>query len=190
MISGNTYKNDALGFAYEFPTGWVINDQTTHDKVMEAGHQFAWGDNPSSAREHAAFQQCARVLLMATKYPAGTKAEGYNPLIVVIAVDSACSPDAHFPGSIDDRDSIKEAAQQLVRSFAGSPFVSLHLHRCHPVERLFGGLGCRECESVRATGVEEHEDCICFELSPYLNEKVSTLFHSLSTYHGRPAFIE
>ena len=50
MISGSTYKNDALGFAYEFPTGWVINDQTTQEKVMEAGQQFPWGDHPSSAR--------------------------------------------------------------------------------------------------------------------------------------------
>src|SRR5258706_13006296 len=82
------------------------------------------GDSPSAAREHTAFQQCARVLLMATKYPEGTKTEGYNPLVVVIAVDSACSPGAHFPSSIDDRDAIKEAAQQLVHAFTGTPFVS------------------------------------------------------------------
>jgi hypothetical protein len=124
VVSGNAYKNDALGFTYEFPAGWVVNDKAIQDKVMEAGHQFAYGDSPSAAREHAAFQQCARVLLMATKYPEGTKTEGFNPLVTVIAVDSACSPGAHFPSSIDDRDTIKEAAQQLVRSFAGTPFVS------------------------------------------------------------------
>jgi hypothetical protein len=124
VVSGNAYKNDALGFTYEFPPGWVVNDKAIQDKVMEAGHQFAWGDSPSAAREHAAFQQCARVLLMATKYPEGTKTEGYNPLVTVIAVDSACAPGAHFPISIDDHDAIKEAAQQLVRSFAGTPFIS------------------------------------------------------------------
>ncbi len=124
VVSGNAYKNDALGFTYEFPAGWVVNDKAIQDKVMEAGHQFAWGDSPSAAREHTAFQQCARVLLMATKYPEGTKTEGYNPLVVVIAVDSACSPGAHFPSSIDDRDAIKEAAQQLVHAFTGTPFVS------------------------------------------------------------------
>ena len=70
------------------------------------------------------FRQCGRVLLMSTKYPEGTKTEEYNPLVIVIAVDSACSPGAHFPSSIDDHDAIKEAAQQLVRSFAGTPFVS------------------------------------------------------------------
>jgi hypothetical protein len=124
VVSGNTYKNDALGFAYEFPAGWVVSDKAIQDKVIEAGHQFAWGDSPSAAREHTAFQQCGRVLLMSTKYPEGTKTEEYNPLVIVIAVDSECSPGAHFPSSIDDHDAIKEAAQQLVRSFAGTPFVS------------------------------------------------------------------
>jgi hypothetical protein len=61
---------------------------------------------------------------MATKYPEGTKTEGYNPLVTVIAVDSACSPGAHFPSSIDDHDAVKEAAQQLVHAFTGTPFVS------------------------------------------------------------------
>jgi len=124
VVSGNAYKNDALGFTYEFPAGWVVNDKAIQDKVIEAGHQFAWGDSPSAAREHAVVQQCARALLMATKYPEGTKTEGYNPLITVIAVDSACFPSAHFPSSIDDHHAIKEVAQQLVRSFAGTRFVS------------------------------------------------------------------
>jgi hypothetical protein len=124
VVSGNTYKNDALGFAYEFPAGWVVSDKAIQDKVIEAGHQFVWGDSPSAAREHAAFQQCGRVLLMATKYPEGAKTEGYNPLVLVIAVDSVCSPGTHFPSSIDDHDAVKEAAQQLVHTFAGTPFVS------------------------------------------------------------------
>ncbi len=124
VVSDNAYKNDALGFTYEFPAGWVVSDKAIQDKTMEAGHQFAWGDSPSAAREHTAFQQCGRVLLMATKYPEGTRTEGYNPIIIVIAVDAACSPGAHFPSSIDDRDAIKEAAHQLVSAFAGTPFVS------------------------------------------------------------------
>ena len=56
VISGNNYKNDALGFTYEFPAGWVVNDKAIQDKVVEAGHQFAWGDSPPAAREHTAFQ--------------------------------------------------------------------------------------------------------------------------------------
>jgi hypothetical protein len=124
VVSGNAYKNDALGFTYEFPAGWVVNDKAIQDKTIEAGHQFAWGDSPSAAREHAAFQQCARILLVATKYPEGSKTEEHNPLATVFAVDSACSPGTHFPISIDDQDAIREAAQQLMRSLAETPFIS------------------------------------------------------------------
>jgi hypothetical protein len=124
VVSGNTYKNDALGFTYEFPTGWVVNEKATQDKVIEAGHQFVWGDNASAAREHEAFQRCSRVLLMVTKSPEGTKTEEVNPLIVILAVDLECSPGAHFPKTLDDHDGIKAMAQQLVHSFAGTPFVS------------------------------------------------------------------
>jgi hypothetical protein len=124
VVSGNTYKNDALGLAYQFPSGWVVNDKTTQDKVMDAGHQFAWGNSPSAAREHEVMQQCTRDLLFVTKYPEGMKTEELNPLIVVFAADSACFPGVHFPTSIDDRDAIKQVAQQFLRSFAGTPFVS------------------------------------------------------------------
>jgi hypothetical protein len=124
VVAGNTYKNDALGISYVFPAGWVINDKATQDKVMRAGHEFAYGDNPDAAREHIAFQQCARVLLMATKYPEGTKSEEINPYILVMAGDSACSPNTHFPISIDDKESIKGAAKEILHAVAGTPFVS------------------------------------------------------------------
>lgn len=123
VVKGNTYLNDALGIDYQFPDGWVVNDKATQDKVIETGHQFAWGNSPSAAREHEAFQQCARVLLFTTQYPEGTKTEEVNPLIVLMAFDPECSPGARFPTSIDERDAIKQVAQQIVRSFAGTPFI-------------------------------------------------------------------
>jgi hypothetical protein len=123
-VLGNTYNNNALGFTYQFPADWVVNDKATQDKTMEAGHLFAWGDSPAAAREHEEFKRCARVLLFVTKYPAGTKTEEVNPLIVVMAADSACLGGAHFPASIDDHDAIKQVGQQLVRSMAGTPFVA------------------------------------------------------------------
>lgn len=124
VVSGNIYTNDALGFTYEFPTGWIVNDKEKQDKTMEAGHQFAWGNTPSAAREHEAIQQCDRILLFVTKYPEGTVTEGPNPLIAVMAADSACFPGTHFPMSLDDHDAIKELAQEVVRSFAYTPFIA------------------------------------------------------------------
>src|ERR1700722_6753262 len=51
VVSGNTYTNDALGFSFQFPSGWVVADKATQDKVVEAGHQFAYGNDPSAIRE-------------------------------------------------------------------------------------------------------------------------------------------
>jgi hypothetical protein len=123
-ISANIYKNDALGFTYEFPADWVVNEKAVEDKVIEAGHQFAWGNSPSAEREHEAFQRCGRVLLMAKEFPDEVKTEEVKPLIIILAMDSACSPATHFPKSLHDTEGIKETAQQLVRSFAGTPFIS------------------------------------------------------------------
>jgi len=123
-ISGNTYKNEELGFQYEFPTGWVVNDKATQEKVTEAGHQFVWGNDPSAAREHEAAEQCARILLFVTEHPAGTKTEQLNPLIIVMAVDPACSAGAHFPKSIDDREAIQRIARQILLYFRQTPLAS------------------------------------------------------------------
>jgi len=123
-VLGNTYNNNTLGFAYQFPADWVVNDKATQDRTMEAGHQFAWGDSPAAAREHEELKRCARVLLFVTKYLAGTKTEEVNPLIVVMAADSTCLGSARFPASIDDHDAIRQVGQQFVRSMAGTPFVA------------------------------------------------------------------
>ena len=123
-ITGNTYKNDALGFRYEFPAEWIVNDKAVQDKVIEAGHQFAWGNSPTAAREHEAARGCMRVLLMVTKFAEGTKTEEVNPGVTILAVDLQCSPGAYFPKSLDDQEGIKAIAQQLMQSFAGTPFIS------------------------------------------------------------------
>ncbi|MGA3017401.1 MAG: hypothetical protein ABSF62_09810 [Bryobacteraceae bacterium] len=101
----------------------VIVDKSTQDKITEAGHQFAWGNSQAAAREHEAAQQCGRTMLWVTKSPEGTTAGQVNPLIVLIAIDPACLPGARFPTSRDDGDGIKQLAQQVLHSFAGTPFV-------------------------------------------------------------------
>jgi hypothetical protein len=123
-VTGNIYSNDELAFSYEFPMGWTVADRATQEKVVEAGHQAAWGESSAAAREHQAAQQCTRTLLWVSKYQEGTKTEGVNPLIVVMAVDPACVPGAHFPASPDDRGGIGQLAEQVVRSFAGTPFIA------------------------------------------------------------------
>jgi hypothetical protein len=121
-VSGNTYTNNVLGFSFQFPAGWVVADKATQDKVMEAGHQFAYGSDPAAAREHEMEQECGRMLLSATQYPEGSKTDEVNPLVAIMALDSGCLPGAHLPNSISDSDAIRQLGIQIARSLAGTPF--------------------------------------------------------------------
>ncbi len=122
-VSGNSYTNSALGFSYEFPTGWYQADEATQRKVIEAGHQAAWGNSPSAAQEHEAAQNCTKVLLWVNREPGGTKAD-VNPLIVILAADPQCSPGVTFPTSSDDHEGVRNIVQAVVRSLAGSLVMS------------------------------------------------------------------
>jgi hypothetical protein len=121
-VSGNTFTNDTLGFSFQFPAGWVLADKATEENVVEAGHQFAWGNDPTAAREHEVAERCGKVLLWATKYPEGTQTGGINPLIVIFALDSSCFPGAEFPKSAEETDGIRQVATQISRSLSGTPF--------------------------------------------------------------------
>ncbi len=123
IVWSNTYTNDALGFTYEFPTGWIVADEATRIKVVESGHQAAYGDDPSSAQEHAFIQKCARYPLMVIRYPEGTKREGVNPLIALMLIDPACFPaDFRFPSSLDNRERIAELSKAILSLLANAPF--------------------------------------------------------------------
>jgi hypothetical protein len=124
VVSGHIYTNDALGFKYQFPGGWIVNDKATQEKATELGHLFIWGDSPSAAREHQAAQQCTRVLLYVTKYPEGSERDEVLPLILLMAADPQCSPGTRFPATLDDRDAIKQAALQFAGSLAGTPLAT------------------------------------------------------------------
>jgi hypothetical protein len=121
-VSENTYANEQLGLSYIFPEGWVVNDKAALDKTIEIGHQVAWGDDPSAAREHEQFLRCTQPLLYVTQHPPRTRSD-VDSLIFVLASDPTCTPGIHLPTSIDDRDTIKQAAVQIIRSFSGTPFV-------------------------------------------------------------------
>jgi hypothetical protein len=122
-VSGNTFTNDTLGLSFQFPAGWVLADKTTQENVVKAGHQFMWGNEPAAAREHEASERCGRVLFWATKYPEGTKLNEINPLIAILAFDSACLPGVDLPKSTEDTEGIRQVALQILRSLSGTPFV-------------------------------------------------------------------
>ena len=122
-VSGNTFTDDALGFTFQFPAGWALADKATQDRVMQFGHQQAWGNDPAAAREHEAFEQCSRILLWANKYPEGMKTEEINPLIAIMAFDPACMPGVELPKSAQDTEGIRQLASQISSSLSGMPFL-------------------------------------------------------------------
>jgi hypothetical protein len=122
-ISSNTYTNSELDFTYQFPAGWALIDGPTQEKIIEAGHKAAWGDDTVAAQEHEIVQKCTRILLWVNRYAPGVKFEGFNPLITLLAIDPACSPTGiQFPTSMDDHDGIKQAAGEIFSSFSDAPF--------------------------------------------------------------------
>lgn len=123
VVSGNTYTNDTLGFSFQFPAGWIVADKATQDKVVEAGHEFAYGNDPAAAREHEVAKECGRILLSTTQYPEGTKTDEVNPLVAIMAFDSDCLPGVHVPSSTTDREAIRQLGVQMSRSLSGTPFI-------------------------------------------------------------------
>jgi len=123
VVSNNVYTNHVLGFSFQFPDGWVVADKATQDKVVEAGHQFAYGNDVAAAREHQVAQSCSKIFLLVNQYPQGTKTDAVNPLIAIMAFDSACLPGVQMPRSIEDADKIRQLGNQFSDALAGTRFL-------------------------------------------------------------------
>lgn len=136
-ITGSTYTNTDLGFSYQFPDKWVVMDEATQQIVLEAGHRLVWGDSPSAAQAHELALKCTRILLATSKLPEGTKTEGTNPLIVLMAADPTCSLGFTFPTSVDDHTGIDLVVQKITDGFSGTPFMGQGRNAVH----AFAGQG-------------------------------------------------
>jgi hypothetical protein len=123
VVSGTTYTNDTLGLSFQFPSGWVVADKATQEKVREAGHQWAYGNDRAAAREHAVAARCSRTLLLATQYPEGTKTDNVNPTVAIMAYDSGCLPGVHMPTSADDSGAIRQLGAEITKSLLGTLFL-------------------------------------------------------------------
>ena len=123
VMSGNTYRNETLGFSFQFPERWVLADKGTQESVMKSGHQLAWGNDSAAAGEHSVAEQCSKILLWATKYPEGTKTDEINPLIAIVAFDSDCMQGVAFPTSLNDTEAIRRVGTQISSTLSGTPFI-------------------------------------------------------------------
>jgi hypothetical protein len=123
-ISGNAYHNAELGFRYQFPSGWIVNDKATQERAVAAGYQFVWADDPSAKREGKVAHQCTKDLLFVTQYPEEMRSNGFNPLAFLIAADPKCVPGVAFPSSVKDHEAIQRIANQLGVFFKTSSVTS------------------------------------------------------------------
>jgi hypothetical protein len=62
-------------------------------------------------------------LFSASQYPEGAKTDKVNPLVAIMAVDSACLPGMHLPSSTSDGDTIRQLGTQITKSLSGTPFI-------------------------------------------------------------------
>lgn len=126
------YSNAFLGFSYEFPSDWHVESAAAGLQIPEnAGHTAqVIGGIPAEKNQYS--QQCIRLLSSSTKYAPEEGQDSFNPRIRVLAADPSCfAPDLKFPESVHDNDVIQVFGQELVRAFAGTPFLG------HNANQLF-----------------------------------------------------
>lgn len=116
-VSGNVYRNEALGFRYEFPRGWVLMSKAQEEAVADAGHQFIWGNSPTAQQEHESASQCTKNLLFVRHSLEASKDGQFNSMVLLLAVDPKCAPGSRFPKGVDDREAIQQIARQIVQYF-------------------------------------------------------------------------
>lgn len=112
-VSVNVYRNPDLGLRYEFPKGWVVNDEKTQRVTIADQTQFVWTQDISPRRSSKKGRQCTKALLFVTKYPAAMKTNDFNPFVFVIAADPQCITGPSSPRDIKDQETIERIAAQL-----------------------------------------------------------------------------
>jgi hypothetical protein len=112
-VSGGEYRNSQLGFRYQFPRGWIVDDKAAQKQALEIQVQFVWTDDSPTKVERKPAHQCSRDLLLVSQYPDEMRTAGFNSSAFLIAADPQCSPGVKFPENAKDNDAIKKVASRL-----------------------------------------------------------------------------
>jgi len=132
-VAENVYRNQDLGFQYEFPRGWSISDKKIQLQAISWGDQFVWGDDLSPKKELGS-KRCAKTLLFVSKYPEQMHVNYFNPFALVIAADPQCMAGTSFPSTVKDRDSIQRIALHLDVYFKTTSITPLEPSRIRPFD--------------------------------------------------------
>ncbi|HMF92235.1 MAG TPA: hypothetical protein VKL40_16440 [Candidatus Angelobacter sp.] len=146
FVSGNLYSNAELGFSYEFPEDWHVVDRTQYENRIEAGHQYAFGDEPEASREHERAWQCMRTLLWVLKAPEGSKADvdRTTSLLFMGTLDPGCFKGHKFPANLDDLAAVRDMEQAFAddQLFDGEQRkVNAYQDQGHVILEISGSIG-------------------------------------------------
>lgn len=172
--SGNLYVNSELGFRYQLPDGWTVNDKETL-----VAHQFAWVDDPSAKTQTSAPSRCSKNLLFVTKHPGGMRSNSFDPMELMIAVDPNCFPAITYPKSPKDHEAIQRSVNQ-VQSHLQTPGTASGTVSGTPARvRAFDNGGRVMLEISRALSISTHEAT----LTTLLNVNRSVLMMPAGGYY-------
>jgi hypothetical protein len=115
-VSENEYRNQELGFRYEFPQGWVLMSKANDESMAAAGHKFYWGNSPTTQGEHEAASECTRNLLLVTRHLESSKTQ-FNSMALLVVADPKCAAGSRFPKTVDDHEAVQQVAKQIVEYF-------------------------------------------------------------------------
>ena len=115
-FSGNSYKNQTLGFTYRIPTGWTLHPEGAVQPAIERSRWRNYDGPWLGSGERKLLQVCDRNLFSAWAKPAGTDGQlSYDDFgeVTVSAASVACFPGIKFPASSTDRQAIKDFLLQF-----------------------------------------------------------------------------
>jgi hypothetical protein len=131
LVSDGSYTNSFLGFSFQFPTGWSVEDGRTEGKAVGTPASL----KTTTHTEIGSADPCIRSLFSAHKLPPGSRSPDFNSHIMILAADPACfAPDVEFPSSVHDHSALQFLGAALLRAFAGSPLLGQNANSIRAVD--------------------------------------------------------
>jgi hypothetical protein len=128
-VTGGTYSNPALGFAYQLPEGWYADAHKPNAKPREVSTAA------DDATKAAIVQECTKTLLSATQPTPADSASTSSSRITIMAADPSCfAPGLKYPDSVHDSEALQRIGQAIVRGFAGTSLLGREANRLRAIE--------------------------------------------------------
>ncbi len=127
-ISGNTYRNQQLGFSYEYLAGWTVGKATVPE------HNFRWKDDSGTRASTRETPRCSKHLLFVTQHPEGMRPDGFVPMASLFVVDPECTSNVTFPKSVADRAAVERFVNLIESHLDTPPPTNATRPRVRPVE--------------------------------------------------------